>query len=142
MNRRDLVLAALSPAAGKPFSPVRVQKLFFLIDRNIAVKVGGPHFAFEPYDYGPFDSSVYHELDALSRDGFVAIDEGTGRYRNYRLTDAGQAKGEELFHGLDADTKDYLGRAVTFVRSLRFADLVASIYKAYPEMKTNSVFKG
>ena len=52
MDRRDYVLATLS-AGGEhtSFSPAQVQKLFFLIDREIPQWVGGPHFRFEPYDY-------------------------------------------------------------------------------------------
>ena len=36
-----------------------VQKLLFLLDREAAEIVGGPHFRFVPYNYGPFDKGVY-----------------------------------------------------------------------------------
>src|SRR5207248_1751684 len=73
MERHNLVLAALA-AGGENASywPVQVQKLLFLIDREASALVGGPHFDFKPYDYGPFDRAVYVELDALSAQGFVS----------------------------------------------------------------------
>ena len=39
MNRYEIVLAALAPAGGGKFSPVHVQKLLFLLDRNIPEEV-------------------------------------------------------------------------------------------------------
>ena len=87
--RQTLMLAAFE--AGKSpaeLSPVQAQKLFFLIDQNASHLCGGPHFHFTPYDYGPFDSSVYSELDALSLKGDVEIVR-SARYRTYRLTPKG-----------------------------------------------------
>lgn len=142
MDKKSLVLAVLSPARGGSFSPVQVQKLFFLIDRNISSRVDGPHFNFEPYDYGPFDKTVYETLDLLSLTGQVETIEQPGRsWKSYRLTPDGQNTGEEILNSLSVDVRDYLIRLAEFVRSLSFADLVSAIYKAYPDMKANSVFR-
>jgi uncharacterized protein len=80
LNQREVVLAGLA-AAGQntTFTPVQVQKLFFLIDREASHLVNGPHFKFSPYDYGPFDSDVYSTLDGLEREGLVIV--LPGRYR-------------------------------------------------------------
>ncbi len=69
MQRRNLILAALA-AGGEnaSFTPAQAQKLFFLIDRKAASLVDGPHFDFQPYDYGPFDKAVYDELARLIHD--------------------------------------------------------------------------
>lgn len=40
MNRYQFILAALSPAGQQPYSPVQVQKLFFLLDRNLPSEFG------------------------------------------------------------------------------------------------------
>jgi hypothetical protein len=39
MEKRDIILAAMSPAKGESHTPVQVQKLLFLIDRNISDKI-------------------------------------------------------------------------------------------------------
>lgn len=67
MDREDLVLACLAPAKGALHSPVQVQKMFFLIDRNISEDIEGPLFDFHPYDYGPFDKAVYETLEKLAQ---------------------------------------------------------------------------
>ena len=53
-NEENLVLAALA-AGGEnaTFSPVQVQKLLFVLDREASPHIDGPHFNFIPYDYGP-----------------------------------------------------------------------------------------
>lgn len=141
MDRNSVVLAALSPAQGRSHSPVQIQKLLFLIDRNVSEKVAGPHFNFQPYDYGPFDASVYGVLEDLAKKGYVAITEQPGRrWKSYALTPDGQKLGQAALTKLDTKTQQYMAKLSEFVLSLSFAQLVSAIYKAYPEMKVHSVF--
>ena len=143
MDRKSVVLAALAPAVGGAHSPVQVQKLLFLIDREIPKFVGGPLFDFQPYDYGPFDREVYAVLEELTRSGMVEVQAAPGlRWRRYRLTDAGQQEGDKALASLDRRASDYVKKLSKVVRSLSFEDLVSAVYKAYPDMKVNSVFKG
>ena len=108
---------------------------------NIAKQTAGPHFKFEPYDYGPFDKQVYLELNKLRDDGLVEIFEAN-RYgtRIYRLTNEGRLIGEEARCKLPEAVHKYICQVVKLIRSLSFAELVSTIYKACPEMKVNSVF--
>jgi hypothetical protein len=117
-----------------------VQKLFFLIDRKVGQQVGGPFFDFRPYHYGPFDGAVYDCLGSLVREDCVAVNNTAGG-RAYRLTPTGQRRGEALLKKLDPRIQDFVLRTCTFVRTTPFADLVSSIYKAYPEMRANSIFR-
>lgn len=141
MDRRRIMLASMSPAGTGSFSPVQVQKLFFLLDRNIGEQIGGPFFDFAPYDYGPFDSAVYHELEGMEDDGLVEVIEQSrfGR-RTYRLTDQGLKDGQDALSELDEPMRDYTIRLVGWLRSLTFQQLVSAIYNKYPDMKVNSVF--
>lgn len=140
MERRELILATLASADGGSFTPVQVQKLFFLIDRNIGELTGGPHFNFQPYSYGPFDKTVYEELERLHVGGLVDID-STGSVKSFRLTVSGQEKGLDASAHLPEKAKQYISVASKFVRSLPFSKLVSAIYRAYPEMRQNSVFQ-
>ena len=67
-HRRRVVLAALACKDRAAFAPVQVQKLFFLLDENVADELGGRQFDFQPYYYGPFDREVYAELQTLAHD--------------------------------------------------------------------------
>ncbi len=141
MDREDFMLAVMSHAGNRTFTPVQVQKLFFLLDRNVPDPQNGPYFDFEPYDYGPFDKEVYEELDNLDEQEFVEVMKPFGHgVRTYRLTDEGKVLGEKHFEALPKDVQQYIEKTVDFVRSLSFADLVSAIYKEYPDMKVNSVF--
>ena len=140
MERHELILAAMVPCGGHRFTPVQIQKLLFLIDRQIPEHVGGPYFNFEPYHYGPFDRAVYQELEALADRGFVAIDI-TRSLRTFALTAQGDAWGKTALNELPAAAQDFIARAANFVRVQSFSSLVSSIYKAFPEMRENSVFQ-
>lgn len=142
MERADILLAGLA-AGGEnaTFTPVQVQKLFFLLDREASHLIQGPYFNFSPYDYGPFDRSVYDGLDALARSNLVRV-QSTGRYRVYSLSQAGYQEGAARLNALSAATRAYIANVANWVRQLSFEQLVASIYNRYPEMKVNSVFRG
>lgn len=141
MERRELIIAALA-AAGEnaAFAPVQVQKLFFLLDREAHQLLGGPHFAFAPYDYGPFDRQLYEELERLEWEGLVAIDHSR-RYRLYRLTSQGYSEGVQELNKVPEPARTFVSRASNWVRSLNFQQLVAAIYNRYPDMKANSIFQ-
>lgn len=130
----------MAPSGGFRFTPVQVQKLLFLIDRQIPEQVGGPHFHFEPYHYGPFDRCVYQQLDLLSARGLVAIDT-TSSPRTFMLTAAGLEKGTTALATLPTTIQEFIGRTSSFVRTQTFSSLVSAIYKAFPEMRENSVFQ-
>jgi hypothetical protein len=141
--RQQVVLAALAAHSGAEFAPVQVQKLFFLMDENIAGALGGKQFAFEPYDFGPFDKTVYQELDALARVGLVRIEAyGPSKgQRRYALTPAGQEMGTAALQKFGDEVRKYISDTSSWIRGLSFAQLVGSIYKAYPRMREKSVFQ-
>lgn len=141
MERSAYMLAVMSSADMRPFSPVQVQKLFFILDRKLFEDPVKRYFGFQPYDYGPFDKAVYKELEALAQKHLVEIIVSQGASpRTYRLTFQGQKQGAEGLSGFPEATQQYIQEVVCFVRSLSFAQLVSSIYQAYPAMKQNSVF--
>ena len=140
MNKKEIVLVALVPANGDIHTPVQVQKLLFLIDRNVTDTINGEHFNFSPYSYGPFDIEVYKTLEQLGYDDFVEINREE-TWETYRLTVKGQERGNQLFEPLDETVRNYVIALSEFVHKLTFNQLVSAIYKAYPEMRVNSVFR-
>lgn len=144
MNRRDLLLAVLACSDGRPYSPVQIQKAIFLVSRNMPSLISqGPRFNFTPYDYGPFDSSVYSEAEILQDQGYAIVaPSNSGRWSTYAASDAGLGAGREILTRLPPAAREYLASVSRWVRSQSFSSLVKSIYDAYPEMKVNSIFRG
>jgi hypothetical protein len=142
MTRSEILLAGLA-AGGEnaTYTPVQVQKLFFLLDWEASAALGGPFFKFVPYDYGPFDQAVYAGLDDLARRNLASI-QNTGRYRVYGLAQAGHQEGRRLLMTMQPSAREYVSNVANWVRQLSFQQLVAAIYNRYPEMKVNSVFRG
>lgn len=141
LTRDDVVLAAMAPAEGRPHTPVQLQKLLFLIDENISGVLGGRKFDFIPYAYGPFDRAIYDVLKSLRNSGF-ALEVPNHTWTDWSLTVEGQRRGHEALQSLPSRAREYIKEASMFVRKLSFSELVAAIYRAYPQMRVNSVFQG
>lgn len=138
MKRPEVVLTAMAAGgAGAQFDPVRVQKLLFLVDKEIPQFVEGPHFGFKPYNYGPFDVAVFQELDALSMENEVCVNHNG--YRLYSLTDSGHARGAAMLSELPQEIARYLKDAAQWVLSQTFRQLLVAIYQRYPDMAVNSL---
>jgi uncharacterized protein YwgA len=142
MNKSELLLVSLFSGGNAVYTPVQIQKLMFLIDRNIASQLNlSDKFNFSAYDYGPFDSAIYDELRSLKSLGLIdAIPTNRG-WEKYFLTQQGLINGEVLQGRIEPHFFDYIKKVSELVRSLTFRDLVSAIYKKYPEMKVNSVFR-
>jgi hypothetical protein len=125
--------------------PVHLQKALFLLDRKLnATQKGAENiYSFKPYDYGPFDAAVYIDAENLEREGLIQIQRQPGQtYRRYAITPEGQLAGNRLGAQLPSGVLDYTRALVEWVQRLPFNDLVSAVYKEYPEMKANSVFRG
>lgn len=141
MNRRDAVLAVLAAADGNGYGPAQLQKALFLISRNAPdVFDDGRGFNFTPYDYGPFDKRVYDAADGLASEGLCSVMHSSNGYRTYSATEDGRRLGQEVLARLDAGKRAYFQEVSRWVRSLSFAQLVKSIYQAYPDTQKNSIF--
>ena len=143
MTRHEVILAAMATNGAYTYTPVQLQKLLFLLDRRLAPDLGGPHFDFKPYHYGPFDKAVYAELESMEQQGLVEIiREPHLKLRRFRLSPHGENLGRNILTAADLKTVDYMSKLADFVRTASFPSLVSAIYQAYPEMRVNSVFVG
>ena len=140
-NREDILTAAFAAAGpGAAFDPIRVQKLLFLIDREVSERIGGPFFHFRPYDYGPFDRSIYDVIGKLVAAGDDQVD-SSGPYPHYLLTGAGYRRGTAVLADFPEEVADYFHRAARWVRLIPYRRMLAAIYRQYPDMAVNSVVR-
>lgn len=143
MNRNDFVLAVLASSNDAIYSPVQIQKLFFLIEKKIPELSEYIYFNFAPYNYGPFDPEIYDAiLELISSGDLEVINDVNSRIMKYNTTDKGQTRGEQILQSLGENTTDKIKILSEFVRRLSFSELVSAIYKEYPEMKKYSIFRG
>lgn len=131
----EVVLGAMAAGgAGTLVEPARLGILLFLIDREIPETVGGPHFEFRPYRYGPFAPEVADTLEALRRAGRVRLRQNPG-YRTWALTDAGLGAGGTVLGRLPVEMRGYVIELARWVRALRLSRLLGAIYDRYPEVR-------
>lgn len=140
LRRADWTLLALAAAEGAPLTPVQLQKTVFLLSQAAAKTLGEQLYQFAPYDYGPYDASVYRDAESLEGQGLVSVTRD-GRWRVYAATPAGVDRASKIAAQVPPTLLDYLRSVVKWARGLSFQDLVRAIYKDYPEYRVNSVFK-
>ena len=144
MTPPDWTLLVVDQAGDRSIEPVQLQKALFLLGRNLEPEhLGGSFYRFSPYDYGPFCGDVYQDAEMLELRGLVSITRRPEtRYKLYRVTASGRTAANAFRSQLSARAADYLRKVVEFTQRVSFNQLIRAIYKAYPEMKANSVFQG
>jgi DNA-binding PadR family transcriptional regulator len=141
-SRQDWLLLALALRGGLPMSPVQIQKTMFLMSAEAKEYLGQGFYKFVPYNYGPFASDVYTDLESLASRGLVTSSV-TGRgWKIYAITPVGLTAGEKIKASANATAVAFLKRVVDWVCSLSFPALLRAIYAKYPKYKANSVFTG
>lgn len=141
LEKKDWTLLVLSAAQGEPLSPVQLQKALFLFGQNAPGAIKGPFYDFKPYNYGPFDASIYTDAKALDADGLVFVGERPGRsWSEYSVTPDGAERAKGIAAELSPEAKSYLETIVAWVKRVSFEDLLQTVYARYPEYAVNSVF--
>jgi len=124
-------------------TPAQIQKAMFLMAAEATHLVGPGFYNFVPYNYGPFDADVYHDLDVLVDRGLVSGNSFPGRsWKIYTVTPEGLAAAAHIKRAANAEGAGFLERVVDWVSSMSFPQLVRAIYAKYPGYKANSVFTG
>ena len=142
MDKKSLLLACLAAADGAAYEPVQIQKLIFLFQERASKLFTAKPFHFIAYDYGPFDKDIYSGLESLEAQGLVEIyGSPFSRPRLYGLSDTGKAPAKVALNSIKEPYRGYLVMLSKWIRQATFAQLVGAIYKEYPSMRANSVFK-
>ncbi|WP_152543504.1 hypothetical protein [Methylibium sp. T29] len=116
-----------------------------MLDRKLSPQQKGVTqiYAFTPYDYGPFDSAIYTDAEVLARSGQLEIYKPQGQsYKHYKISADGRRLADQIAHKLDPAVVEYARSIVKWTQGLSFNQLVSAVYKEFPDMKVNSVFRG
>jgi DNA-binding PadR family transcriptional regulator len=140
LDRKEWILAFLvQPGGPYPVDQIRVMKGMFLWSQE------GPEearrlFRFEPYDFGPFDTRIYQDLETLEKTGLISVDVVRGtRQRRYGLTTRGEQQAGAVLRSLSAETVEQLAKTKVLVTTLGFEALLQHVYAAYPAFAVRSV---
>ncbi len=134
MSKEDFILKILSLASDVSFSPVQIQKLFFLVEKRIGYEA--KHFNFTPYHYGPYDEELTILIKQLVSDGKITSSIIDGII-HYSISTGFQNNIDDF---LDESKRSFISqKLIPFIKSKSFLELCYSIYKEFPEMAKRSV---
>src|SRR5262249_41736917 len=101
---------------------------------------------FRAYDYGPFSSRIYGDLDALVDEGLVVREPAPGyTWSRYRLTAEGMAHAQAIVDDMDEEHRAaarLLAQLKQDVLTKSFSRLLRYVYRKYPAYARNSIFSG
>jgi hypothetical protein len=126
-SRQRTILRLIQNDGGR-ISRLRLVKLAFLVSREDAAS-RGTVYDFVPYKRGPFSFTLYHELRALERDGWIAQDD-------HDVVTARVPSLEIAF--LDPQLLGQIDGISARNRSINTPALVDAVYQDYPWFTLNS----
>jgi uncharacterized protein YwgA len=136
LKPRDWLLLLLDGG----LDPIRIQKAMFLF----AMESGAPDtevYRFEPYNWGPFSSRIYGDLERLQTDGMaVKVPVPGAGYAQYRRTAAGNVEADRLSPLGDSAQLACILKTRDAVTGMTFDNLLRKVYKDYPEYATKTMF--
>jgi uncharacterized protein YwgA len=136
-------LLVVASANGEGFSPLQLQKSLFLVGQCGLPELPSDFYKFVPYNYGPFNPSIYSDADSLAEEGLLEYINVPGqRWSKYAATSTGLARAEETTGNISSEFRNYIKEVVDWVLSLTFSELLRAIYTKYPQFRSNSVFQG
>ena len=142
MTRQDWLLLVLAAAGGKPLSHLQLQKSLCLVGHDLAKLVGAGFYTFRPFDYGPFDATVYQDAEEQSAQGLVTIRSHPATKRVFSLTMTGITRVRALEPELPADAVRHCRYIVQWAQSQTFQELTQAIYERFPAYAERSVLPG
>lgn len=147
-ERQDWILGLLAVHPEAALDPIRIMKGVFLAQNETGEgeieEVEVAPFAFQPYSYGPFTSSVYVTLEALEASGLVERVPVLGRsFQRWKLTERGVKSAESAVDAgrLSPDAQSRLQHAGSVIKSHTFDSLLRYTYERHPTYATRSVYR-
>lgn len=144
LNRKSWMLALLMSKGSQNKAEaivgrLRLMKQLFIVSQKIQPK---DFYEFVPYLYGPCSFGVYRDLQELKAENLIdVINEFRDGYGTYKISGKGIKRLAEEFKSLDEKAKHELEEIKKTYNQLPIIDLLAKIYKEYPEFASKSMFR-
>ncbi|MEM0358884.1 MAG: winged helix-turn-helix transcriptional regulator [Candidatus Hadarchaeales archaeon] len=130
MERGKWILALLYSLGGAVEGSVRLQKLLFLLKRELGVD--SLPYRFLPYLRGPYSEEIPDDVLELERAGLVRVERELLEPVFCSLTPEGEKMASELFNGLPEEIRKKMEELKKF-NGMGLKELLEYVYSKYPE---------
>lgn len=146
--KEDFLLAILY--FGKAvYGKTKLQKLAFLVQREMEGTPFDGVFDFQPYYYGPFTPEIYDVVENVEKRNFISVQERRAEKEgdvvhahDYELTSQGEERARDFVESLPSDQREQLRKLVETYNFRSLAKLLEYTYEEYPEMAERSMWEG
>lgn len=138
-ERAKWVLALLHAVGGTVKGSIRLQKLFFLMKRELGIQE--LPYNFSPYQFGPFSRDILDDVADLENAGLIEVKKEifeptlAGDYlvsRTFSLASKGSKLAEEFYKGMPENVKKVLSELERF-NKMGLTELLKYVYTKYPK---------
>ena len=138
----DALLALMSAELFNRFTVGHLQKMMYVLEREVGDVIGGPFFEYENEAYGPSSPALGSVLGSMVVTRLLRTDtrSGTRDLTEYSLTRAGFARGSEILSRFSDTTADYIRKLNAWGAGTDFSVLVGSVVRRYTETGSNLLF--
>jgi uncharacterized protein YwgA len=139
-ERQKLLLAFLS--AGDEFlSPLRIMKgLFLIVQKRGTLLPKDALYTFQPYLFGPFTPDLYQDLAHLVNERLVEWKPlPYASWAIYRASPTGKEVAKGILRHYPKELTSYIQRVWQRVATTPVADLLAAIYRNFPDYAIFSI---
>lgn len=147
-TKEEFLLAILHFGKGV-YGKTKLQKLAFLVQREMAGGLFDDTFDFQPYYYGPFAPEIYEVVESLEGEDLISVRERRTEKdgdvvlaHDYELTPEGEEEAAEFLDSLPDDDQAQVRKLVEAHNFRSLAKLLEYTYEEYPEMAERSVWEG
>lgn len=132
LTRQKAILGLLDGANGT-LSRTKLIKLAFLLQRETLNGKSDSFYDFVPYKFGPFSFTLYHEMNALEKNGYIEVFDESLQI-NPNLSQSVRA----LVAGLPERIRVAVAGIIARYGKRKQRDLIKEVYKKYPWFATRS----
>jgi uncharacterized protein YwgA/DNA-binding HxlR family transcriptional regulator len=138
-ERAKWILALLHAVGGIVRGSIRLQKLFFLMKRELGIEE--LPYDFSPYQFGPFSRDILEDAADLENAGLIEVKKeifeptSAGDYlvsRTFSLTSKGSKLAEESYNNMPENVKKVLSELEKF-NKMELTELLNYVYTKYPK---------
>lgn len=147
-DRQQAILALLLEAKRLGVAQVfltALVKYLFLLQTKKGIRFSQP-YNFIPYKYGPFTKEIYEDLEELEKKGYLTINhmDGNGEVEKMGISLSPDRLEDVvlLSSSFSAETLQSVREIIGEYGSLPLNELLAAVYKEFPEYAVRSQWKG
>ncbi len=130
---KEWALVAIHAAGSRGIGAVKLQKVLFVIGRELPAHLTRRFYTFLAQTYGPHSPALTQHLDELHQSGLIEVFIPEGSDTCYVVTERGRERARRLANRLDWQSRAKVTEITRWVQNSSLCSLIKEICNRYPD---------